>query len=198
MENALSVTIPTRIDHAIAKENSRFAINGAHVRFRPDGEPIAEATDGHMLAVVECVGHQGEYSAIVPGHMLKKRKSGTSLEINGRISNGVVECDPYEGNFPPCADVAPRDLGKSHVAISLNPGLLKRLADSIGADRAVTLAVELNEDGTAPGKPIRVMNADNTVPAALGVLMPCKTNEPDKLGERWAGLIDKFYPRKNK
>jgi len=107
---------------ATARENSRYAING--VLFERDGNKLSVvATDGHRLALARgtCKGGEGKVSAIVPSKALNLllrlfddaeenvKVKLTENQILFATDSAVLSSNLVEGNFPPYADVIPKD-----------------------------------------------------------------------------------------
>jgi DNA polymerase-3 subunit beta len=107
---------------ATARENSRYAING--VLFERDGNKLSVvATDGHRLALARgsCKGGEGKVSAIVPSKALNLllrlfddadesvKVKLTENQILFATDAAVLSSNLVEGNFPPYADVIPKD-----------------------------------------------------------------------------------------
>ena len=176
------VTIPTRIDKACARENTRFAVNGPQVRKAKSGATVATATDGHILAAVECEGEAPPEPAIIPASLLAKRKGGTRLTLNGRASNGQQESGYIDGNFPPAIDVVPGKWQPDALVLSLNRKLLNHLADAIGAGDKIVLVQDRK------GSAIRVMGlADEGGPqtSGIGVIMPVNLDDKADYPAAW-------------
>ena len=115
---------------ATARENSRYAING--VLFERNGDKlIVVATDGHRLAVAngtcEPTGGDGggdSTTAIIPAKalnlLLRLFNDGQqSVKVKTRDNRIIFQTDEatlasnlVEGNFPPYADVIPKDSDK--------------------------------------------------------------------------------------
>lgn len=180
----VTVTIPTRLDKACARENSRFAIAGPQIRKAKSGATIAAATDGHVLAVVECDGDAPPEPAIVPASLLAKRKGGTRITLNGRASNGQQDADYCEGNFPPIDGVTPGKWPDDARVVGLNRKLLNNVADAIGAGDKLILVQDRH------GAPIRVMACSEKkgTPrlSGVGVLMPLNVDPKDGYADAWA------------
>ncbi len=107
---------------ATARENSRYAING--VLLERDGKKLSVvATDGHRLALAKgaCTGGGEKQSAIVPTKALNLllrlfddaeqtvRVKIDSNQILFTTDGAVLASNLVEGNFPPYADVIPKD-----------------------------------------------------------------------------------------
>lgn len=199
----LNATFPAiaKLESATAKDNSRYAMNGARIVHRPELRPMAEVTDGKMMAAVLGDGDildadATPSSVIAPIAALKRRdKKGLRLEINGSVKNlaDKTQHDPIEGNFPPCRDVVPRDLpdADSTAVLHLNANLLARLADAIGSDGG---DVTLIFDKSRLNKPIRVLPLGPCTAEALGVLMPVNGGSLSQTCTAWNERVEQLYP----
>ena len=113
---------------ATARENSRYAING--VLFERTGDKlIVVATDGHRLAVANGTcdasgGDEDGTTAIIPAKalnlLLRLFNDGEErVKVKTRDNQIIFQTDEatlasnlVEGNFPPYADVIPKDSDK--------------------------------------------------------------------------------------
>lgn len=194
MDKTTTISVRTRIDKAMAKSNSQYAIAGALVR--PYGgerfDAWLTATNGHLLACVP-VNAKGDLSPAdqMPASLVPTVKSGGTITRNGMWLNDrgrYVETDDNPGAFPPTRDVVPEMSDSGYYAISLNAKLLLDLAQALGGD-SVTLIVcpdkDAEKDAPHHRKPIRVLpggeNADNK---SFGVLMPRSTTRD--VAKDWA------------
>ena len=108
---------------ATARENSRYAINGVLME-RDKNKLSVVATDGHRLALAKgmCQSHNDTpQSAIVPTkalNLLLRLFDDAEQTVSVKIQDGqilfateqaVLSSNLVEGNFPPYADVIPKD-----------------------------------------------------------------------------------------
>lgn len=187
----LGASIPKSMIQAAAKDPSRYAISGVHVRVGPYGRGFASVTDGRVLAVRGIVGERPDdrrhatQGMVVPrealsGKILNKRQPNrhnvtmmTDKVINSS-TNGFTPRPTEEVTFPPSEKVCPEWTDDHHV-VALNTELLANVAKALGS-KGVTLAFPKD-----PGKPIIVMANDRSEDpddveglARFGVLMPIK------------------------
>ncbi|QQE10567.1 DNA polymerase III subunit beta [Planctomycetota bacterium] len=116
---------------ATARENSRYAINGVLVE-RDKNKLSVVATDGHRLALAKgmCNSHNDTpQSAIVPTkalNLLLRLFDDAEQTVAVKIKDGQImfateeatlSTNLVEGNFPPYADVIPKD-GDKKVTIA--------------------------------------------------------------------------------
>ena len=110
---------------ATARENSRYAING--VLLERDGKKLTVvATDGHRLAMAKgtCSGAGDKQIAIIPTKALNlllrlfddaEQTVRVKIDTNQILfatDDAVLVSNLVEGNFPPYADVVPKDCDK--------------------------------------------------------------------------------------
>ena len=203
---SLSFTIPDSVTppEAASKETSRYAINGVLVKpskSKPNQVALA-ATDGRALSVT-FADFSGDADAIpasgviVDVDVFPKKSDNTpasrSVTLNGSASltnkKGYKIDKPYaEGTFPPIAAVVPK-LSESK-SVTLNIGLLSRLAASMGA-QSVTLILEASD------KPVGVIGSDgHGHQTGAGVIMPIRipsgTQQPDEyVREAWQAFHER-------
>ncbi|QDU32555.1 DNA polymerase III subunit beta [Poriferisphaera corsica] len=116
---------------ATARENSRYAINGVLVE-REKNKLTVVATDGHRLALAKgmCTSHNDTpQSAIVPTkalNLLLRLFDDAEQTVSVKMKDGQImfateeatlSTNLVEGNFPPYADVIPKD-GDKKVTIA--------------------------------------------------------------------------------
>jgi hypothetical protein len=146
MNTFVTINIPEGIDVSacVAKENSRYAINGVNfVRPADKGAPLALATDGRCASVTVCGegawNADAPHSKIVSADVLPSRKDKfRAVELNGRTERktkgGLKVADYVEGTFPPIDGVTPKDAElEGYIPIKLNPALLLAVAQAVGA-----------------------------------------------------------------
>ena len=116
--------------HAISHDESRYALNGAHLRVR-DGVASLEATDGHRLAranVCDGMEDAGDLSAILPPKAMEAIQwfAGYSVEIEialcaVRITGGdddpVVIARTVGATYPNTDAVVPEEEGMASVDV---------------------------------------------------------------------------------
>jgi hypothetical protein len=171
-----TITIPTKIDRATAKSTARYALRDVEVT--SDGESaVAWATDGRMLAVVNCSADNlpaGKHTLPGPCLPTSKKRRTISVEVEGGIvvagadakTGEPVEVEPQ--SFPGFLDVIPTADGVSKAHTTLSIGALRKMIDAV----ANTSPDHPNQRNIhimigAPGHPVAFMTSD-----ALGVLMP--------------------------
>ena len=200
--------LETPIHEAASSENARFAIKGVMLREEPGRFPVAVATDGKVLAIVQAGTDKGtrDAQAIVPvaavkvARGAKTRKGGgpapvvvadvrnASCEVTDPKTGAAVTHRTIEGTFPPYQDVVPKfPVGaKSAAVVSLNAETLHRLANAIGAEGgAVHLLVEMNaQGGASTTRAIGVLTTTAASVTSLGVMMPLTADAGDVL-KRW-------------
>jgi DNA polymerase III subunit beta len=148
---------------AMSSEESRYCLNGALLKLRPDGVTMV-ATDGHRLALVErkdqSLGLKEEVSVLVPrkvlfalGRLAKEGVEGAAVEMSKNkshlffaLGSRLLAARLLEGQFPNFESVLPKENGK---AVELDratfEGMIRRvalLAD--GRMRGICLALGTN------------------------------------------------------
>jgi hypothetical protein len=193
-QSRAQVHIDRRMDRVSASEHSRYAMSGLQVF--PAGDSVfVGATDGHIAAVSLCAG-SSDAKHIIPRECFpaRSRQSGYDYSLGDEWDNGKARAADVAGTFPRMRDVIP-EAEKGQRAVSLDAGLLQKLADAISDCGVVTLVLPEN-----PSKPILVVNgsatankwaSDDDAIDAIGVIMPVKIGE----GELDIDAINAFRDR---
>ena len=186
-----------KLHRACAKENSRYAINGAYLD-KYGESPLLVATNGRILAAVPVDDADGDTAQIVPADAVKNATTGAGvfglISANGHIKSSRGPGKPEteypkfddDARFPVWRDVVPNaeDSSKGEwLTIGLDASLLHDLANAIGSDGKVRLRIRLNPDR---GKPLKYSSGvqpasmcailvdalETHVAGAMGAIMP--------------------------
>jgi DNA polymerase-3 subunit beta len=187
---------------ATARENSRYAINGVLVE-RSGNKLAVVATDGHRLALAKgtCKATKAEdtdsRSAIVPTkalNLLLRLFDDAEETVHVKIEDNqilfktdaaVLVSNLVEGNFPPYADVIPKDGDKK---ASLATDLF------ISAVRRAALLTNEESKGVRMAFASEGLTLSSRAPemgeAEIHVEMPEYSGEPVEIGFNPAYLLD--------
>ena len=209
-----TVQIPSQIHHAADTENTRYAIAGANV-VTNDGHTKAYATNGRILAAVDCSGLPGDSESTPSGSALVhldslprlKTRRGLRLVSDGDTITHSLDrhgdhADLIEGRFPPIEDIWPKAAHDSTDAktvsdktafVTLGVDHLRDLLASITDDRAASRIdgrqPEVTFAITAPNQPVVVMSN-----VGMGLIMPITGSEPsecvDMYADRRQAIVD--------
>ncbi|MEO1235895.1 MAG: DNA polymerase III subunit beta [Planctomycetota bacterium] len=187
---------------ATARENSRYAINGVLVE-RTGNKLAVVATDGHRLALARGTckaadsGGEDTRSAIVPTkalNLLLRLFDDAEQTVSVRIADNqiafktddaVLVSNLVEGNFPPYADVIPKDGDKkASLATDLFVSAVRRAALLTNEEsKGVRMAF-------APEGLTLSSRAPEMGEAEVHVEMPEYSGEPVEIGFNPAYLLD--------
>ena len=175
----MKISRTAKIETAVEPKGKRFpnrtALQNVYLD-REESQAKLIATDGRILAIVPVEAKEGESGFISPEALKAARKLKGDVEVacNGHLAllDGMQFPKPdVSGVFPQWRKVLPQAQGET-LRIGLNPSLLLRLSEAIGAE-TVELTIDLsNPDGAihvAVGKTASDENRDNA-----GVIMPVK------------------------
>jgi hypothetical protein len=170
-----------KIELAASKDQTRAALLNPYLERGADGDKVI-ATDGRMLAVLPVECDEKDVTGYIPRECLKDARKAGGVILNGvaEVYCGASYPRGTEYNFPQWRQVMPDYSRRRTVKLGIDPALLKRLADAIGAE---IVCLEFPVDG--PGewqsgdritdplivKPSARSGGENP---AHGVLMPCR------------------------
>ena len=186
---------------ATARENSRYAINGVLFE-RTDDKLIVVATDGHRLAVANgsctVLGEAGGSStAIIPAKALNLLQrlfddAEQMVKVKIRDSQVIFKADGsvlasnlVEGNFPPYADVIPKD-GDKKATLSTDTFISAvRRASLLTNEESKGVRMSFGPEGLKLSA-----RAPEMGEAEVSVELPEYSGEPIEIGFNPAYLLD--------
>jgi hypothetical protein len=184
------------IEKACSGDASRPVLNSVYLERMEDGRSRLLATNGRIAAIVPVLCEEGDASGYITADALKAaRKAAGKLETASFTANGVCKMPdgqefarPDLGKYPNVNQVIPKN--ETAFTVRLDPELLYRLAESIGASRGVSLEIIVDTAMPNANHAIRVRPLDNPraetakgshagyAPAcmdAMGLIMPIAT-----------------------
>lgn len=167
-----TVKIEAAVEPKGKKSLNRTAIQNVYLD-REDSQAKLVATDGKILAIVPVGAKEGESGCISPEALKAARKLGGEIAVNEflTVADGTQFPKPDGGMFPKWRQVLPQPKGQT-LTIGINPSLLMRLAEAIGAE-TVQLTIDIDNPYSAihvgMGKTLHNDNQHNS-----GVIMPVR------------------------
>jgi hypothetical protein len=169
-----------KIENAASKDQTRAALMNPYLERGADGDKVI-ATDGRMLAVLPVECDEKDVTGYIPRECLKDARKAGGVILNGvaEVYGGASYPRGTQYNFPQWRQVMPDYSNRRTIKLGIDPALLKRLADAIGAEK-VCLEFPLDEpnewhSGDCITEPLTVRPAnDNSGNPAHGVLMPVR------------------------
>lgn len=187
---------------ATARENSRYAING--VLFERAGNKLTVvATDGHRLALAKgsCKAadkaDKDTRSAIIPTkalHLLMRLFNDAEQTVSVKVADSqilfktddaVLASNLVEGNFPPYADVIPKDGDRKATLATDNFVSAVRRAALLTNEESKGVRMAFSKDGLTLSS-----RAPEMGEAEISVDLPEYAGEPVEVGFNPAYLLD--------
>ncbi len=177
-----------KIERCVSQDETRHVLTQPYLDIR-DGEARMVATDGKCMAVVPVDVDAADVAGHVPAESLKTaRKVWGKLTLNTlAVGEASVSVGDYQwkrpvdmGKFPNWRNVipSPENDRTETLRVGINPELLSRVAEAIGAGEHVILEIPVETQGRYKGQ---VMNAivvkpsdKGAVAGAFGLVMPVR------------------------